>query len=354
VTTSGGPGSDGPPRRRRWTWERPVGPRWLLVGDVGFEGTYQDDIPLALCAEIDGLFVDLPPRARERFGFIGCIPEGSLAALLDRLPAAELGTQRAWLGGIAIVAPARTPGTPPSWSGEGLGDVVVLGQRPNVTMPETVDIDLDGFVDVYDRTDAVRRPGDVTEFVLLDHDDAPGGTCRDVTGLFREQAAPPVPKVRLRGCRPEVALLAAIGAVGQSTEAGLRRRRIRAEVYAVAADDSATHVIDAVVSGTVESCEPSKLGDGLLDVTVDSDPREPLPTGCHPRLPACRSIVSVSGSGMSSRTSCAQRQAVAIFGSPRQRLLTCGHVNHRERDQVPRHPMTPLFAESIAAATRYE
>ena len=37
-------------------------------------------------------------------------------------------------------------------------------------------------------------------------------------------------------------------------------------------------MFDAVVSGTVVAGEPSRLGAGLLDVTVDSDPREPLPT----------------------------------------------------------------------------
>lgn len=272
--TSAGP--DFPPEQRRWRWEHPVGPRWLLVGDVGFDGSY-DNLPLALCAEIEGLFVDLPPRPRERFTFVGCTPDGALADLLDRLPA--LGTERAWLGDISVRAPAPRPGTPPSWWGEDLGDVVVLAQRPNSTMPDTVDIDLDGFVHVYDRTDAVARPGDVDEFVLQGREEMPYGVCRDVTGVFREQAAPPVPRVRLLGCRPETLLLTALDAVGQPTRASLRRRRIRAEVYAVAADGSVGRVIGAVVSGTVEASEQSRLDAELLDVTVDSDPREPLPTG---------------------------------------------------------------------------
>jgi hypothetical protein len=279
VTTSAGSEADRPPEQRRCTWEHPIEPRWLLLGDVGFEGSYDDDIPLALCAEIEGLFVDLPPRPRERFTLVGCTPSGALANLLDRMPAEALGTEQAWLGDISITAPPPPPGMPPSWWGEDLGDVVVLAQRPNMTMQGTVDIDLDGFVHVYDRTDAVVRPGDVTEFVLLNRDEAPYGTCRDVTGVFREQAAPPVPHVRLLGCRPETPLLTALDAVGQSTKASLRRRRIRAEVHVVAVDGSAVRMIDAVVSGTVEKGEPSRLGAGLLDVTVDSDPREPLPTG---------------------------------------------------------------------------
>ncbi|NUT47401.1 MAG: hypothetical protein HOV94_08840 [Saccharothrix sp.] len=146
-------------------------------------------------------------------------------------------------------------------------------------MPGTVDIDLDGFVQVHDRTDEVARPGGLDEFVLLGRDEEPYGTCRDVTGVFREQADPPVPHVRLLGCRPERHLLTALGAIGQSSEAGLRRRRVRADLHAVAADGRAGPVVDVVVSGTIEASEPSRLGPGLLDVTVDSDPREPVPTG---------------------------------------------------------------------------
>ncbi|AGL17551.1 hypothetical protein L083_4041 [Actinoplanes sp. N902-109] len=183
-------------------------------------------VPLALCADVEGLFVDLPP----------------------------------------------------SWWGEDLGDVVVLAQRPGMTMPGTRDIDLSGFVHIYDRTDAVERPSDVTEFAVLARNEMSYGTCRDVTGVFRDQAAPLVPQVRLLGARPETHMLTALGAIGQLTNAGLRRRRTRAEVYAVAADGSADPVIGAVVSGTVEAVEPSRVGPGLLDVTVNSDSQEPLPT----------------------------------------------------------------------------
>ncbi|HEX6356109.1 barstar family protein [Actinophytocola sp.] len=202
-----------------------------------------------------------------------------LAALLDRLPAEALGTERALLGDISVLAPPPPPGTSPSWWGEDLGDVVVRARRPNITMPDTVDIDLDGFVHVDHRTDAVTRPSDVDKFVLQGRDETPYGTCRDVTGVFREQAAPLVPRIRLLGCQPETALLTALAVDGQSTKPGLRRRRIRAEVYAVAADGSVGEVIGAVVSGTVDAGEQSRLGAGLLDVPIDSELGEPLPTG---------------------------------------------------------------------------
>ncbi|GIG56404.1 hypothetical protein Lfu02_07760 [Longispora fulva] len=268
MTTGAGFAAEGSPRR----WEHPVGPRWLLLGDVGFEGSDEVDTPLALCADIEGLFVDLPPRPRESFTLVGCSPAGALAGL----PVEALGTGEAWLGDVSLLGPS--PGAP-SWWGEDLGDVVVLARRPSVAVPGAVDVDLDGFVHVDDRTDAVVRPGDVAEFVLEGRDGVPLGTCRDVTGVFRVRAAPLVPRVRLLGCRPESSLSTALDAVGRSGGAGVRRRRIRAEVHAVAADGSAGRVIGAMVSGTVEAAEPSRLGAGLVDVTVASDPQEPLPTG---------------------------------------------------------------------------
>ncbi|MFG2063503.1 barstar family protein [Micromonospora sp. NPDC048871] len=277
MTTDADSGAGRTPVQRRWAWAHPVAPRWLLVGGIGVDDSDDDDIPLALCAEIEGLFVDLPSRQRERFTLVGCAPEGALAELLDRLPVEALGTERAWLGDICLAAPPGPPGSSPSWWGEDLGDVVVLGQRPS-TRPRAGDIELDGFVHLYDRTDAVVRP-DVAGFVLLGRDDTRYGACRDVTGVFREQAAPPVPQIRLLGCRPEAPLLTALGAVSNASKAARRRRRIRAEVHMTAADGSARPVSGAVVSGTVVAGEPSCLGAGLFDVTVDSDPREPLPLG---------------------------------------------------------------------------
>jgi hypothetical protein len=88
---------------------------------------------LALCAEIEGLFVDLPPRPRERFTLVGCTPDGALGDLLDRLPAEALGTERAWLGDISVLAPPPPPSTPPWW-GEDLSAV----SRKTIAMAELV------------------------------------------------------------------------------------------------------------------------------------------------------------------------------------------------------------------------
>ncbi|MBO2465240.1 barstar family protein [Actinomadura violacea] len=265
---------DDDPWQRRWTWDRRFPPRWLLVGYTGTPQFPGDDA-LALCADIEGLFVDLPPRPRERFTLLGCVPDGALASLLNSVASDTAGAERAWLGDLWLSARPDDPAARRGWIGEQLLDVTVLDHRPSKTSPERVDIDLEGLVDVDDRTDGVARPDDVTGFVLSGPDDAPCGVCADITGLFREPAGPPVPRITLVGCRPEPPLLTAIAAAHQTTKAGLRRRRVSADVGAVAADGSA--VPCGIVSGTLLSSVPSTLGPDLLDVTIASHAREPHP-----------------------------------------------------------------------------
>lgn len=103
--------------------------------------------------------------------------------------------------------------------------------------------------------------------MLLAPDDTSYGTCHDVTGVFREQVPAPVPTVRLLGCRPEPHLQKAIDGVSP------HRKHIRAEVELVADDGSANRVIGGEVCGTVVAAGPSRLGAGLVDVTVHSVPR---------------------------------------------------------------------------------
>ncbi|WUH98530.1 barstar family protein [Spirillospora sp. NBC_00431] len=261
------------PWERRWAWGHQVPPRWLLVGHTGTP-QFPDDDAVAVCADIDGLFADLPPRPWERFSLLGCAPDGVLASIL-----AGLTPERAHLGNLWITAEPGDPAARRGWTGEQLLDVTVLGHRPSETAPGRVDVDLEGLADVDDRTDGVTRPEDVTGFLLIDHDDAPCGTCADVTGLFREPAERPVRHVVLVGCRPEPPLLTALAALAQPTKAGLRRRRVSAEVDAIATDGSVLPLTGAEVSGTIVSSVPSKLGAGLLDVTIATDAGEPRPAG---------------------------------------------------------------------------
>jgi hypothetical protein len=70
------------PRLPQESWGHPVPPRWVLIGDAGFDAYCETDRPLAHCADLEGVFVDLPPRPREQFTLVGCTPTGVLADLL--------------------------------------------------------------------------------------------------------------------------------------------------------------------------------------------------------------------------------------------------------------------------------
>jgi hypothetical protein len=235
--------------------------RWLLRGTVGGGDGDDDEAPIAECREIDGLFVDLPPRPRESFTLVGCMPEGALATCSD---GDRLGN--VWLATGPI-------------DGEELCDVVVRGRRPSDTVPDAVDIDLDGFVDVYDRTAAIHRPRNITGFLLTGPDGMAYGRCADVVGVFRAAGPSLVPEVRLLGCRPEPVLSAALETIGHAGKTATHRRMIHSEVDWIGADGTSHPVILGGVAGTVSAVEPSRFGEGLVDVTVDSTAGDPLPTG---------------------------------------------------------------------------
>ena len=225
-------------------------PGWLLRND--------DDEPIAACADVEGLFADLPPRPREHYTLVGCAPDGPLAAILGDGPPR-------WLGNVWLAARPDDPATRRGWVGEQLNDVMVLGARPAATGGGLVDVDLDGLVYVYDRTDAVPRPDGITGYVLSGPDDEPCGTCLDITGVFRGAGAAPVPRIVLRGCRPEPALTGDISA----------------DVCLVEDDGTVARLVDFDMSGTVVATAPSELGDGLVDVTIESNPREPHPVAAR-------------------------------------------------------------------------
>lgn len=266
------------PWQRLWTWDRRVSPRWLLVGHTG-SAQYADDDTLALCADIVGLFVDLPPRPRERFTLLDCAPDDTLTSVLNRVAPGAGVPEPPWLGNLWVSAKPDDPATQRGWIGEHLLDVTVLGYRPSAASPGRVDVELEGLADVDDGMDGVGRPDCTSGFVLSSSDDTRFGICADVAGVFREPAEPPVPDVVLVGCRPEPPLLAAIASAQQATKAGMRRRQVSADVGAVAADGSVVPLVDGVVSGTIVSSVPSTVDGGLFDVTIASDTRQPRPAG---------------------------------------------------------------------------
>jgi hypothetical protein len=64
----------------RWSWDRSPALRWLLLDE---DTTGEPDTVVALCADVDGLFVDTPapPPAR----LLGCRPEPPLRRALEAL-----------------------------------------------------------------------------------------------------------------------------------------------------------------------------------------------------------------------------------------------------------------------------
>jgi hypothetical protein len=69
------------PHDRQWRWEEGISLRWLLVDEFTMGAP---DAAVAACADIDGLFVDSPTRARETT-LLGCWPHPPLRRALDAL-----------------------------------------------------------------------------------------------------------------------------------------------------------------------------------------------------------------------------------------------------------------------------
>lgn len=259
-----------------WAWEQDVPLRWLLI-DEGSSGVDGPDVPMALCADIDGLFVDPQPLpAPEHYTLVGCEPAGPLRAALP-----HAGTDRAWLGDIVLDAVhdprRRPPGCRPYDSGcsctEELLDVTVLGRRPSAAGPGLVDLDLRGHLRLLEEWPQAQPPA-AQVFTLTSDDGQALGTCLHTLGIFRERPRPPVRPVTLLGCRPTAPLRALMERVSA------RRRYLRAMIHTVDRDGYAVDM-HQMVSATVTGSRPSRLGAGLLDVILDDGLTTPLPSGAR-------------------------------------------------------------------------
>ncbi|WP_068929365.1 barstar family protein [Planobispora rosea] len=261
-----------------WTWDQHVPPRWLLI-DEGSSGVDGSDVPLAMCADIDGLFVEPAPLpAAEQFTLIGCEPAGLLREAL-----AQVGTDRAWLGDIVLdpVHGSRRPeGCQPYSPGcscmEELLDVTVLRWRRSAAGAGLIDVDLRGHLRILPEYGwPPAQPPAAHAFTLTGSHGGPAlGTCRQIAGVFRERPRPPVQPITLLGCRPEPPLQALM------EQQSARRRQLKAEIYAI---DRSGHAVTTTqrVSATVTGSRPSRLGAGLIDIVLDDGLEEPLPPGAR-------------------------------------------------------------------------
>ena len=112
--------------------------------------------------------------------------------------------------------------------------------------------------------------------------DAAVAVCAEIRGLFVE-AGSNVGPATLLGCRPELPLRRALDALarGVGNPGGApRHRRIDATIFSIAQDGSATSV-GASLHASVVGVGPSRLGEGLLDVTFDSAVHEAMPPGAE-------------------------------------------------------------------------
>ena len=165
--------------------------RWLLLDEY----TSTEKVPVAVCADIDGLFVDRPAPPRERFTLIGCVPAGRLRAAVD-----AVGTDEAWLGNVVLQSVHDRDHD----SYRRLLDVTVVSARMSTAGPEVVDVQLDGLIQagvlatVIDVRPGVRRQ-DWTDITLTDSAFANLGRCREVDGVYHDRPQPPSPPVTLIG-----------------------------------------------------------------------------------------------------------------------------------------------------------
>jgi len=259
--------------------EQVVAPMWLLV-DEGSDGVDGQEVPLALCVDIDGLFVDPEPApTAEYYMLIGCEPAGALRDVLSLT-----GSDQAWLASI-VLNPVHDPERPPPRGCqryaqgcscmEELCDVTVLGHRPSQVRPGLVDLDLRGYLRILpeDHWPPARSPS-AQAFLLSDGDGGTLGRCHGTAGIFRERLRPPARPVTLVGCRPAVPLQDLL------ERRSARRRHLRAMIHSVDRSGNAVPT-SHMVSATVTATRPSRLGTGLVDIDLDGGVGDPLPHGAR-------------------------------------------------------------------------
>jgi hypothetical protein len=212
---------------------------WILDGSDYGDGRAGDP-PLAVCRDVAGAFADRPPpRARERFTLLGCVPEGPLRAAVAG----------AWLGNVVV-----DPGV------QELTDVTVIEIRPGA--PGRFDIELEGLIrhEPEMAIHAVEVKPDATEFLL---DAGALGRCADVAGVYREMPETWETTLTLLGCRPGPHLTPGTELLG--------------ELCSIAYDGRPVPTLMRAFRGSVAGVRPSAHGDGLVDVEFDSGFIDPSP-----------------------------------------------------------------------------
>ncbi|MCX5214914.1 hypothetical protein OG689_37610 [Kitasatospora sp. NBC_00240] len=233
----------------RWPADasRPAGPPRFALGLT------RAATLLAVCARVDGLFVDPPRRP---FELIGCRPAGRLAEALagdpDRIRLGDL-----WVQPVAErQCPEDGDGLHP-WR---LVDVRLLGHRPSRVDRTLVDLAVSA---VDDPDDAPADPH-LTDGVRLHDGRRWLADCRDLVALLPAETEDEA-ELRLLDCAVGGELAAALSAPG-------RRARRYEEVTLTALDPTGVAAASWCFPTEVVAWPPARSGAGPLDLVLRGTP----------------------------------------------------------------------------------
>ncbi|WP_329447559.1 barstar family protein [Streptomyces sp. NBC_01426] len=244
------------PWHERWNRRRDVPLRYVLVeerdhGEDGRDAPYSFGYAvLAKCAEVEGLFAELPPPTapREQLTLFSCAPSG-------RLRAAVAGADRGRVGDLRIGVTLR--GLPVDGWTHGLSDAVVVAHRPGSEDPSRIDITVEATVRTPDLSFG-RPPDELRRQFGFELSGAEGedpyGSCAAAPRLFATRKAPEQAVLRLLGVDPDAPLLAG------------GDRSTPTDILAVDRTGRVMTGRDAHLR--VIGAKPSAFGSGLLDVEV--------------------------------------------------------------------------------------
>ncbi|MEV4637119.1 barstar family protein [Actinoplanes sp. NPDC049548] len=123
------------PQDRRWRWDERVPLRWLLVDECTMG---ESDTAVAVCSDVEGLFVDEPSAVRKAT-LLGCLPCPPLRRALDAL--AEGGARHRRLISASLYSVDRD-GAASGVVGAGL-QASVADVRPSTLSAELLDVTFD-------------------------------------------------------------------------------------------------------------------------------------------------------------------------------------------------------------------
>ncbi|MBP0450583.1 barstar family protein [Kitasatospora sp. RG8] len=229
-------------------------------------GYYDDDDEKAgelwgRCAEVEGLFMDPPPRPREILTLRGCPRESGLARAVTRST-----DPVRLLGDVSLFIHPEDPATdsPRFWA---LENVTVLAHRPSPGDPDRVDITVGAGVE--DDWGPRLQPAPQIDLSATDWE----GSCLSIDGLSGPRPRRQVQPLHLIGCEPAEPLLAELRSPQEEND----------QVIALwALDRNGRRMSRYNFQLRPGDARPSVLGGTLIDITV------PDPSGSLPWLVADR------------------------------------------------------------------